>query len=543
MTGALPSFDEALERLERVERGCSTDARVAQTRAALEANERLARDRARVDAYLGHLGGKDMFRPVYGLGLFPHGLPLALPPYLIEILDASARVLLAFTRSELREHGPQYLIDRAPKGWLAPEMAERLHAHYLATEPDLAFDVLVQGAGSRRGTSFEELKKAGDMLQARLLEAQSVDTYYGWYREYLAGSRLAGLGDGLRFTLEAGADGTPLSDSELDAQVLAGLRHPCQEDPQSIVFLEVDPEEQAGAQNLIFMAEAMSGGPDPKGLSGPGGPGCAARRPLILDPRDLELRGDRLYCTRPGRERELKKVISRLVDVDLQSYIKAREIAGEREVIDRLRRLFALPGLWGDLNKHLMGFYLVNKETLAALSRKARISVLVPSRRITAEDVESLRRDPARLKSIAIKPLLGMSAKGVEVGPTLEQLEQAVAREPMLMQDLFWATPVMPDIMGDIDDPDVKAGLCSETRLFMHGGSPGAPRGSARARLVGVLSRTHFQSADHRRRIKNDRAGRGWYSNIGAILAVKAELGLSDRKDAGVGMAPVYWVE
>jgi hypothetical protein len=278
------------------------------------------------------------------------------------------------------------------------------------------------------------------------------------------------------------------------------------------------------------MAEAMSGGD-------------TARRPLILDPRDLELRGDRLYCKRPGQERELKKVISRLVDVDLQSYIKAREKAGEHEVIDRLRRIFALPQLWGDLNKHLMGFYLINKETITALSQKVQMNVLVPSRTITAEVLQSLRRDPARLKSIAIKPLLGMSAKGVEIGPTLEQLEQTVAREPMLMQDLFWATPLMPDIMGDIDDPDVKAGLCSETRLLMHGGSPSVQHNPRRTRTIGVLSRTHFQSADHHRRIKNDRAGRGWYSNIGAILAVKAELGLGDRIDAGVGMAPVYWID
>ncbi|MCX5787765.1 MAG: hypothetical protein NTX64_04535 [Elusimicrobia bacterium] len=536
-TGALPSLDEALQQLDQVERSYSTDTRVAQTRVALEANERLARDRARVDAYLGHLGGKDMFHPIYGLGLFPHGLPLALPPYLIRILDASARVLLAFTRQELREHGPQYLLDRAPRGWLAPETAERLHAHYLTTEPDLAFDVLVQGVGSRRGTTFEELKKAGDMLQAKLLEAQSVDTYYGWFREYLAGSRLAGLGKGCRFTLEAGADGTALSDPELDAQVLSGLRHPQQNDPGSIFFLEVDPEKQPSASNLVFMAEAMSGGPDP------GRGGDPARRPLILDPRDLEFREDRLYCKRPGQERELKKGISRLVDVDLQSYIKARENAGEHEVIDRLRRIFASPRLWGDLNKHLMGFYLVNKETLTALNQKTRMNVLVPSRKITAEDVQSLRLDPERLKSIAIKPLLGMSAKGVEIGPTLEQLEAAVAHEPMLMQDLFWATPLMPDIMGDIADPDVKAGLCTETRLLMHGGSPAVRHNSKRARTIGVLSRTHFQSADHRRRVKNDRAGRGWYSNIGAILAVKGELGLSNRIDAGVGMSPVYWID
>jgi hypothetical protein len=524
----LPSLDQALAELDELERSTSTDVRIAQTRAALEANERLARDRARVDAYLGHLGGKDMFQTIYGLGRFPHGLPLALPPYLIAILDASARVLLAFTREELRAHGPQYLIDRAPAGWLSPEMAGLLHAHYLRCEPDMGFDVLVQGAGSHRGMTFDELKRSGDYLQAKILEAQSVDTYYGWYREYLAGAR--GIGLDQRFCLSAGPDGRPPSDRALDEEVIATLRHPCERDPGSIVFLEVEPEKQPSGQNLIFMAEIASGG-DP------------ARRPLILDPRALELRGERVFARTAGEEREVKKIISRLVDVDLQAFIRAREAAGEHEVVERLRRIFNLPHVWPDLNKHLMGFYLINKETLTELGRRAELSVLVPSRLITPEDLRELRRDPARLKKIAIKPLQGMSAKGVVTGPTLAQLEEAVAQEPMLMQDLFWATPLMPDIMGHLDDPDVRAGLCSETRLLVQGGSPAVSHNPARARTIGVFSRTHFQSADPARRIKNDRAGRGWYSNVGAILAVKRELGLAEINDTGVGMAPVYWLD
>jgi hypothetical protein len=112
----------------------------------------------------------------------------------------------------------------------------------------------------------------------------------------------------------------------------------------------------------------------------------------------------------------------------------------------------------------------------------------------------------------------------------------------MLIQELFWATPIMPDINPGIADPDVRAGVCCEARLLTHGGSPAVLHDPRAARTVGVLSRSHYQSADPRRRIKNDRAGRGWYSNMGAILGVKAELGISDQIDAGVGMAPIYWL-
>jgi hypothetical protein len=31
-------------------------------------------------------------------------------------------------------------------------------------------------------------------------------------------------------------------------------------------------------------------------------------------------------------------------------------------------------------------------------------------------------------------------------------------------------------------------------------------------------------------KIKNDAAGRGWFSNMGAILAVKTELGMTDHE-------------
>jgi hypothetical protein len=528
----LPSLDQAITQVHEVERRFSVDTRVAQTRAALAANERLTSDRSRVGRYFAYLGERDMYRPIYGMGHFPHGLPVALPPYLMEILDASARALMAFMRHQLHVGGPAYLVDRMPKGWLTDEMAERLTAYYLTTEPDMAFDVLVHGAHAKRDVTFEEFKRSGDYLHAKILEAQSVDTYYGWFREYLKGSRLIGLGAGHNFTRDFGPDGSRADDATLERQTLAALNYPLSDDPGAIFFLEVDPELQASGQNLVFMAQAMSGF-DP------------ARQPLVLDPRDIEIRDGRVYSTKKGFERELKKGISRIVEVDLAAYVKAREAEGATHVIERFKQLYAMPQLWGDLSKHVMGFYLVNKIMLTELAQvaSAPLSVMSPTARITPERLAALRANPARLQEIAIKPLLGMSAKGVIVDPTLEELERSVEHEAMLMQDLFWATPVLPDINTDIADPDVRAGVCCEARLVMHGGSPAVPHNPHRARTIAGLSRSHYQSADPRRRIKGDSAGRGWYSNMGAILAVKRELGISDKKDTGVGMAPIYWLD
>ena len=56
-----------------------------------------------------------------------------------------------------------------------------------------------------------------------------------------------------------------------------------------------------------------------------------------------------------------------------------------------------------------------------------------------------------------------------------------------------------------------------------------------------MVSRSHYNSSDPERTIRGDRSGRGWFSNIGAILAVKAELGLLHKRDAGLGHAPVCW--
>jgi hypothetical protein len=58
-----------------------------------------------------------------------------------------------------------------------------------------------------------------------------------------------------------------------------------------------------------------------------------------------------------------------------------------------------------------------------------------------------------------------------------------------------------------------------------------------------ALSRTHYTSKDPARKIKNDPAGRGWFSNMGAILAVKSELDMTNKRPAGLGMAPICWLD
>jgi hypothetical protein len=94
-----------------------------------------------------------------------------------------------------------------------------------------------------------------------------------------------------------------------------------------------------------------------------------------------------------------------------------------------------------------------------------------------------------------------------------------------------------------LTDPDAVAGFCSETRLVFHAGSSAVPDSPNEARAIIALSRTHYSSKDPARKIKNDAAGRGWFSNMGAILAVKNELGMTDKREAGLGMAPICWLE
>ncbi|MBI4859217.1 MAG: hypothetical protein HY815_02940 [Candidatus Riflebacteria bacterium] len=523
----LPSLDEALEDLKKVERKYNDGIRLEQTKKAMEANERFARDRARLNKYLGHLDSVNMFTPIYGLGNTPNGIPVALPPYVLEIMDATSRVLTAVTRRNLQQASPQYLIDRMPKGWLTPEMAQRLYTYFLTHEPDMGFDVLISGKNSYRGMSFEEFKKSGDMLQAKLLEAQSVDTYYGWVREYIRGSRLAGLGEGHQFTWSVDPNGRALNDAELDREVISTLLYGYENEPESCLFLEVDPEKQASGQNLIFMANLMSGGKP-------------ERRPAILDPRDLEFRGDRLFATKRGQEREIKKVISRIVDVDLVGWLKERETEGYASAIELFRKIYSIPHLFKDLSKHLCGFYLIDKSSLTDLTLLGEISIAPKTEIITPAHMERYQKDPKLLKQVAIKPLHGMSAKGVVVSPTLMQVEEAVRHEQMLVQETIWATPIQPNICPDIADPDVQVGICSEARLVLQAGSPAVAHNPHKARLIAGLSRSHFQSKDPERKIKNDPRKRGWYSNMGSILAVKAELGITTKNDAGIGMAPIY---
>ena len=268
--------------------------------------------------------------------------------------------------------------------------------------------------------------------------------------------------------------------------------------------------------------------------------GDPQRRPLILDPRDTELHGDKLYSTKKGQEREIKKVISRLVDPDLKAWIKAREDAGDTASIERLRKIFDTPALFPDLSKHLSDYYLIDKSSLTGISLLGEVGIAPKTEILGPDHLARYRKDPSLLKRVAIKPLHGMSAKGVIVSPTLAQAESTAAQEKMLVQETIWATPLLPSVTPDIQDADVQAGICSEARLVLQAGSPAVGHNPYGARIIAGLSRNHFQSRDPERKIKNDPRDRGWYSNMGAILAVKAELGIKDRNDAGIGMAPIY---
>jgi hypothetical protein len=228
------------------------------------------------------------------------------------------------------------------------------------------------------------------------------------------------------------------------------------------------------------------------------------------------------------------------VDVDLHAYLKARQAEGATEVIERFAALYRLRHVFADLSKHLAGFYLIDKSSLTDMSLIGTISMAPHTELIDDAVLARYRKDPALLKQIAIKPLHGMSAKGVIVQPTLAEVEESCARERMLMQETIWATPILPNVNPEIDDPDVQAGICSESRLVLQAGSPAVPHEPFAARLIAGLSRNHFQSKDPDRKIKNDPRGRGWYSNVGAIMAVRKELGLHFKRDSGVGMGPIY---
>ena len=525
----LPSIEQALETLQEIEKKVDEGTRIAQTRRALEKNERVAKNEAVVAGYYQSLADKGLFVPIYGAGDFPWALPLHLPPYLIEVLWATSRVLYALARKHLTAEGPDYLIKRIPDGWITDEMADILHTYYLTVEPDLAFDVLVYGANSERGMDFDEFKASGDHLYAKILEAQSVDTYYGWLRECIRSARKTGAFDDSIFT-RVKMDDRPLTDAELDEQVLATYIHGSESHRDRILFLEIDPRNQPSFQNLALLAKFMSQG-DP------------SQEPLILDPQDLFFKGDQLCYRWEGQTGTTKKVISRLVDADFKAYLKKMKAEGKPEVIECLRRLYATPALWSDLSKHIAGFYLIDKSSITDLCMLEGVGVAPQTQRITPSLLESFRKDPDQLKQLAVKPLHGMSSKGVFVSPDLAVVEKYCAEEPMLAQEMFWATPVMPNINEELTDPDALAGFCSETRLIFHAGSPAVSDSPQAARCILALSRIHYASKDPARKIKNDAAGRGWFSNMGAIMAVKRELGMTDKREAGLGMAPICWLD
>jgi hypothetical protein len=525
----LPSLEQTIETLQAIEKKYDEGTRIAQTQRALTKNERVAQDSQVVAEYYGSIIDSGLFVPIYGAGDIPWALPLHMPPYLIEILWATSRVLYAQTRHQLNSEGPEYLIKRMPAGWVTDEMAEILHHYFLTVEPDLAFDVLVYGANSTRGMDFDQFKSSGDHLYAKILEAQSVDTYYGWLRECIRAARKSGAFDDSIFTL-VGKDQRPFSDAELDAQVLATYIHSTESRRDQILFLEIDPRNQPSFQNLSLLAKFIS-------------QGDTGQEPLILDPQDLFFEGEQLCHRWQGKSGTFQKVISRLVDADFQKYLKKMTAEGKHEVIECLHRLYATPYLWPDLSKHIAGFYLIDKSALTSLCMLEGIGVAPKTELISERHLASFRQDPDQLRQLAIKPLHGMSSKGVFVSPDLAVVEKYCSEEPMLAQEMFWATPVMPNINEELTDADALAGFCSETRLVFHAGSPAVPESPNEARCILALSRTHYTSKDPDRKIKNDSAGRGWFSNMGAILAVKKELGMTDKRRAGLGMAPICWLD
>ena len=524
----LPDLAQSLEALQEIENKYDEGTRITQTRRALEKNESITQNEAVIKGYYKSLTDRGLFVPIYGAGDLPWALPLHMPPYLIEILWATSRVLYALARKHLKAEGPDYLLKRVPEGWITEEMAEILHRYYLTVEPDLAFDVLVYGANSKRGMRFDEFKASGDHLYAKILEAQSVDTYYGWLRECIQSARQTGAYGDSVFTLVTTGD-RPLTDAELDDQVLATYIHGAENHRDRILFLEIDPRNQPSFQNLRLLSKFMSQG-DP------------AQEPLILDPQNIYFEGDQLCYRWENETGAIDKVISRLVDADFQKFLKKMTAEGNPEVIECLRRIYATPALWSDLSKHIAGFYLIDKSSITNLCMLEGVGVAPKTERISESRLASYRKDPDQLKHLAIKPLHGMSSKGVFVSPDLSVVEKYCSEEPMLAQEMFWATPVIPNINEELSDPDARAGICSETRLVFHAGSPAVPDCPNEARCILALSRSHYTSKDPARKIKNDAAGRGWFSNMGAILAVKAELGMTDKREAGLGMAPVCWL-
>jgi hypothetical protein len=262
-----------------------------------------------------------------------------------------------------------------------------------------------------------------------------------------------------------------------------------------------------------------------------------------LDPRNLFFEKDRLYYCYGKESGPIGKVISRVVDPDLRAFTAAMQTEGRSDVIDRLRKIYTVPSLWPDLSKHLAGYYLIDKSSIAALSSETPAAMAPNTWLVRADDLEAYRKDPKALRQLAVKPLHGMSSKGVAVAPDLEAVETLCAQGTVMAQELLRAAPVMPNINPELSDPDATAGICAEIRLLLHAGSRAVPESMRRARCILALSRCHYTSRNPSRKITNDPLGRGWFSNMGAILAVKGELGILNKHAAGLGMGPVCWLE
>jgi hypothetical protein len=173
-----------LKRCRTIEKKYDEGTRIAQTRQALEKNESIAQKEMWLRATTKALRTKGCLYRSTGRVIIHGRFPFTCHHILSQILWATSRVLYALTRKHLAAEGPDYLMKRMPEGWITEEMAEILHRYYLTVEPDLAFDVLVSRSQlTSEAWSFEEFKASGDHLYAKILEAQSVDTYYGWFRE------------------------------------------------------------------------------------------------------------------------------------------------------------------------------------------------------------------------------------------------------------------------------------------------------------------------------------------------------------------------
>ncbi len=100
----------------------------------------------------------------------------------------------------------------------------------------------------------------------------------------------------------------------------------------------------------------------------------------------------------------------------------------------------------------------------------------------------------------------------------------AIARFGHVAIPQFWRATSSP--LRGVNDPDARAGICCEIRLQLHAGSPAVPESPQRARCILAICHSHYTSRDPGRKTKDDPKGRGWFSNMGAIMMVKDKLGM-----------------